>query len=154
MVATGATQGLARYDVDINGPIGDDWRFNVGGFYRYDHGVRDPGFPGIRGGQFKGNITRLLDNGYVRFSAKVINDRNQFILDLPFENASSPRFVPGFGKYGSMNTNEGLGLSRTDANRERSNFRWRTDCAPTPPGSPPTWDSIWRTTGTFATARR
>jgi iron complex outermembrane recepter protein len=111
MVATGATQGLARYDVDVNGPLGEDWRFNVGGFYRYDHGVRDPGFPGIRGGQFKGNITRLLDNGYVRFSAKVINDRNQFILDLPFENAKDPRFVAGFGQYGSMNTNEALGLS-------------------------------------------
>ena len=107
MVATGATQGLARYDVNVNGPIGDDWRFNVGGFYRYDHGVRDPGFPGIRGGQFKGNVTRLLDNGYVRFSAKVIDDRNQFILDLPFENADDPHFVPGFGDYGSMNTNEG-----------------------------------------------
>ncbi|MGH7625732.1 MAG: TonB-dependent receptor, partial [Gemmatimonadaceae bacterium] len=75
MVATGATEGLARYDLDMNGPIGDDWRFNVGGFYRYDHGVRYPGFPGIRGGQVKANITRQLDNGYVRFSAKVINDR-------------------------------------------------------------------------------
>jgi len=111
MVAMGGTEGLARYDIDMNGPIGDDWRFNVGGFYRYDHGVRDPGFPGIRGGQFKGNVTRLLDNGYLRFSAKIINDRNQFILDLPFENASSPRFVPGFGQYGSMNTNEALDLS-------------------------------------------
>jgi len=111
MVATGGTEGLARYDIDMNGPIGDDWRFNVGGFYRYDNGVRDPGFPGIRGGQFKGNVTRLLDNGYLRFSAKVINDRNQFILDLPFENPSDPRFVPGFGTYGSMNTNEATGLS-------------------------------------------
>jgi iron complex outermembrane receptor protein len=111
MVAMGGTEGLARYDINMNGPIGDDWRFNVGGFYRYDHAVRDPGFPGIRGGQFKGNVTRLLDNGYLRFSAKVINDRNQFILDLPFENASSPSFVPGFGQYGSMNTNEALDLS-------------------------------------------
>lgn len=111
MLATGGTEGLARYDINMNGPIGDDWRFNVGGFYRYDNGVRDPGFPGIRGGQFKGNVTRVLDNGYLRFSAKVINDRNQFILDLPFENASSPRFVPGFGSYGSMNTGEAIGLS-------------------------------------------
>jgi len=64
--ATGATQGLARVDLNANGPLGDAWRFNVGGFYRYDHGVRDPGFPGIRGGQVKGSITRLLSNGYVR----------------------------------------------------------------------------------------
>jgi iron complex outermembrane receptor protein len=111
MVATGGTEGLARYDLDMNGPIGDDWRYNVGGFYRYDNGVRDPGFPGIRGGQFKGNVTRLLDNGYVRFSAKIINDKNQFILDLPFENSANPHYVPGFGNYGSMNTNEGIGLT-------------------------------------------
>lgn len=110
MVATGGTEGLARLDLNMNGPVGEDWRYNVGGFYRYDNGVRDPGFAGIRGGQFKGNVTRQLDNGYVRFSAKIINDRNQFILDLPFENSSSPRFVPGFGDYGSFNTNEALGL--------------------------------------------
>ena len=80
-----ATKGLARYDFNTNGPLGDDWRFNIGGFYRYDHGVRDPGFPGISGGQLKANITRLLSNGYVRVTGKYINDRNQFILDLPFQ---------------------------------------------------------------------
>jgi iron complex outermembrane recepter protein len=108
--ATGATGGLARFDLNANGPLGQDWRFNVGGFYRYDHGVRDPGFPGTRGGQFKGSITRLLSNGYVRLSAKVIDDRNQFILDLPFVNPGDPQYVSGFGNYGSFNTAEGLDL--------------------------------------------
>ena len=102
-----ATQGLARYDMNTNGPLGDDWRFNIGGFYRYDHGVRDPGFPGISGGQLKANLTRLLSNGYLRVSAKYINDRNQFILDLPFQNPGDPTYVAGFGDYGSMNTLEG-----------------------------------------------
>jgi iron complex outermembrane receptor protein len=111
MRATGATQGLARYDLNMNGPFGNDWRFNVGGFYRYDHGVRDPGFPGIRGGQLKANITRLLDNGYLRFSAKHIDDRNQFILPLPFTNPEDPEYVPGFSNYGSMSTPEGLDIS-------------------------------------------
>ena len=110
MKVTGATKGLARYDIDANGPLGEDWRFNVGGFYRYDHGVRNPGFPATRGGQMKASVTRLLDNGYVRLSGKVINDRNQFILDLPFTNPSDPVFVPGFGDYGSFNTNEALDL--------------------------------------------
>jgi iron complex outermembrane recepter protein len=108
--ATGATQGLARFDLNANGPLGDVWRFNVGGFYRYDHGVRDPGFPGVRGGQFKGSVTRLLSNGYVRLSAKVIDDRNQFILDLPFVNPDDPQYVAGFGNYGSFNSAEGLDL--------------------------------------------
>jgi iron complex outermembrane receptor protein len=110
MRATGATEGLARYDLNMNGPLGNDWRFNVGGFYRYDHGVRDPGFPGIRGGQLKASVTRLLPHGYLRFSAKHIDDRNQFILDLPFTNASDPTYVSGFGNYGSFNSNEGLDL--------------------------------------------
>jgi outer membrane receptor protein involved in Fe transport len=107
---TGGTEGLARFDLNANGPLGNDWRFNVGGFYRYDHGVRDPGFPGIRGGQFKGSITRLLSNGYVRATVKVIDDRNQFILDLPFTTPSSPQYVSGFGNYGSFNTGEALNL--------------------------------------------
>jgi iron complex outermembrane receptor protein len=111
MGASAATKGLARYDMNINGPLGNDWRFSAGGFYRYDHGVRDPGFPGIRGGQLKANVTRLLDNGYIRFSAKHIDDRNQFVLDLPFTNATDPEYVPGFSDYGSMNTAEGTGLS-------------------------------------------
>jgi iron complex outermembrane recepter protein len=107
MKASAATEGLARYDFNMNGPLGDDWRFNLGGFYRYDHGVRDPGFPGIRGGQLKGSVTRLLSNGYIRASVKTISDRNQFILPLPFQNLSDPHYVPGFSDYGSMNTNEG-----------------------------------------------
>jgi iron complex outermembrane recepter protein len=108
MQASAATEGLARYDLNINGPFGDDWRFSAGGFYRYDHGVRDPGFPGIRGGQLKANITRLLDNGYIRFSVKYLDDRNQFILPLPFTNPGDPEYVAGFGDYGSMNTPEGV----------------------------------------------
>ncbi len=103
---TGGTGGLVRYDANINGPLGEDWRFNLGGFYRYDRGVRDPGFPGIRGGQFKANITRLLDQGYVRASLKLIDDRNQFILPLPFENPDDPDYVQGFSDFGSMNTIE------------------------------------------------
>ena len=49
--ASAGTRGLARYEFNANGPLGDQWRFNFGGFYRYDAGIRDPGFPGIRGGQ-------------------------------------------------------------------------------------------------------
>jgi outer membrane receptor protein involved in Fe transport len=110
MRLTAGTKGLGRIDLNMNGPLSDNWRFNVGGFYRYDHGVRDPGFPGIRGGQIKANVTRLLSNGYLRFSGKAIDDRNQFVLDLPFINPGDPHFVPGFSDYGSMNTNQGLDL--------------------------------------------
>jgi iron complex outermembrane receptor protein len=107
---TGGTQEYGRYDLNVNGPLGEDWTFNAGGFYRYDHGVRDPGFTGIRGGQLKANLTRTLDNGYIRASVKHINDRNQFILPLPLTNPDDPEYVEGFSNYGAMNTPEGLNL--------------------------------------------
>src|SRR2546421_4578553 len=105
--AAGATGGLARNDFNLNGPFGQDWRFNLGGFYRYDHGGRDPGFPGIRGGQLKASVTHELSNGDVRASLKYIDDRNPFILPLPFQNPASPEYVPGCSNYGSMSTDEG-----------------------------------------------
>jgi outer membrane receptor protein involved in Fe transport len=111
MQASAGTQGLARYDLNAGGPLGDDWRFNVGGFYRYDHGVRDPGFPGIRGGQVKANVTRRLNNGYLRASFKYLDDRNQFILPLPFANLKGPDYAPGLSNYASMNTAEGLDIT-------------------------------------------
>ncbi len=108
--ATGATEGLARFDFNFNGPITDDLRYSMGGFYRYDQGVRNPGFPGIRGGQFKANLMKLLDNGYIKASVKFIDDRNQFILPLPFQNPDDPDYVPGFSDYGAMNTEEANNL--------------------------------------------
>ena len=110
MRATAGTHALARYDLNAGGPMGENWRFNVGGFYRYDHGVRDPGFPGIRGGQLKANVTRELSNGYIRASVKHIDDRNQFILPLPLNNPDDPDYISGFSNYGALLTNEGLDL--------------------------------------------
>jgi outer membrane receptor protein involved in Fe transport len=110
MRATAGTHALARYDLNLGGPMGEDWRFNAGGFYRYDHGVRDPGFPGIRGGQLKANVTRQLDNGYLRASIKHIDDRNQFILPLPLNNPDDPGYVSGFSNYGALLSNEGVDI--------------------------------------------
>jgi outer membrane receptor protein involved in Fe transport len=110
MKATAGTEALARYDLNAGGPLGQDWHFNAGGFYRYDHGVRDPGFPGIRGGQLKANVTRDLRNGYIRASVKYIDDRNQFILPLPLENPQDPDYINGFSNYGALLSDEGLDL--------------------------------------------
>ncbi len=38
---------------------------------------------------------------------KIIDDRNQFILPLPFQNPTDPKYVPGFSDYRAMSTNEG-----------------------------------------------
>ena len=100
---TGATRGLFRTDFNVGGPIGEDWRFNVGGFYRYDEGVRDPGFPGNQGGQVKANVTRLLDDGYVRVYGTYLNDRNVFYLPIPLQNPDDPEGIDGLdANYGTL----------------------------------------------------
>ena len=117
--------------------MGDDWRFNAGGFYRYDHGVRDPGFPGIRGGQLKANVTRLLDNGYVRFSVKYIDDRNQFILDAAVHQRRRPAVRPRLRRLRlDDHATRALDLSVPDARPAIWSCRWTTGSGPRPPGSP------------------
>lgn len=100
---TAGDYGLFRADVNYGGPLAEDWRFNVGGFYRYDEGVRDPGFPANRGGQLKANLTRLLDDGHIRFYGKFLRDQNIFYLPVPLQNPDSPEGIPGFDpNFGTM----------------------------------------------------
>lgn len=105
---SGGSKGLGRFDFNVNGPLTEDWRFNVGGFYRYDHGARDPGFPGISGGQIKASVTRLLENGFFRIATRYLDDRNIFYLGLPFRNPDDPEYVAGFADDGTLTSNEGV----------------------------------------------
>ncbi len=118
--ASVGTGGLTRYDANVNGPIAEDWRFSVGGYYRFDDGIRDPGFPAATGGQIKANITRLFDRGYVRIYGKYVNDKNVFYLPVPVRAEAtgdeSPQgvpvvkmtseFAPGFPNDGTLTTND------------------------------------------------
>ncbi|MCY1078466.1 TonB-dependent receptor [Archangium lansingense] len=117
--ASTATAGLYRFDANLNGPIGDDWRFSVGGFYRFDNGVRYPGFPASTGGQFKGSLLRNFNtdkvNGHVRATFKYLNDRNTFYLPLPLRGRfggdgrlTGYDFVEGFPIDGTLTSPEGV----------------------------------------------
>ena len=155
MRATAGTEGLARYDLNINGPFGDDWRFNVGGFYRYDHGVRDPGFPGIRGGQLKASITRLLNNGYIRFSVEVHRRPQPVHHSAPLHQRRRSRSTSrDSATTARMNTQRGPGPHRAHAERPAARCRWTTGSGPRPPGSRTMWGSTSRRTGTSRTPRR
>ncbi len=94
---------LYRFDFNYGGPIGNKWKFNLGGFIRYDDGIRSPEFVANKGGQIKANITRLFKNGYVRVYAKYLNDKNIFYLPIPLQNPDDPHPIPGFNaNYGTM----------------------------------------------------
>lgn len=107
---TGGTSGLFRTDLNVGGPLlegSDLWRFNIGGFYRYDEGVRYPGFAGNKGGQIKANVTRFLGEdgtaGYARVYGKYLNDRNIFYLPIPLTNPDDPEGLSGVdANYGTL----------------------------------------------------
>ncbi len=98
----GLTYLHARTDFDIGGPISKHLRYNIGGFYRADDGIRSPGYLANDGGQIKANMTYLFKKGYVRFRTKILNDKTIAYLPFPMEGdpASS---IPGFNaNFGTM----------------------------------------------------
>ncbi|UYV17116.1 TonB-dependent receptor [Porphyrobacter sp. ULC335] len=72
-----------RLDFDYGAPLADDLYFHVGGFYRTGEGPRDIGYNGYDGGQIKANITKEFGGGYIRFSAKYLDDTTPTILPQP-----------------------------------------------------------------------
>lgn len=102
----GFTSGLDydhfRTNFEYGSPLGDgDWRFHVGGYYRTGEGPRELQFRHSDGFQFKGNVTREFDTGYVRAYVKVLDDSTPTYLPMPVQvtgTNSSPSWgsIPGF----------------------------------------------------------
>src|SRR2546425_5237039 len=65
MMAYGGTGGLARYDFNVNGPIGPDWRFHTGGSTPPHPGGRYPWFPRTARGRRKTSLTRHFNNHHL-----------------------------------------------------------------------------------------
>ncbi|MHB1686197.1 MAG: TonB-dependent receptor [Ignavibacteriaceae bacterium] len=105
--STVGDKNLYRYDFNTNGPLGKSWKFNLGGFYRYDEGPRVSGLP-TEGFQVRGNLTRLLNNGYMRLYLTLINDRVQFFLPLPFDSKTKQIAI---AKDGTLNSAEAADFS-------------------------------------------
>jgi outer membrane receptor protein involved in Fe transport len=82
-VTTGLDYETRRVDFDYGAPISDTLRFHVGGFYRSGEGPRRVGYNAFEGGQLKFNITKTFTGGYVRLSAKYLDDRSPQYLSGP-----------------------------------------------------------------------
>ncbi|TFW16350.1 TonB-dependent receptor [Duganella callida] len=84
------TTGLARLDLYQSGKIDDKTFYAIGGFIRQDDGHRDNGFPNDKGGQIRGNIKRVLENGTLTVSGNYLNDHNTFYLPIPIADPRNP----------------------------------------------------------------
>lgn len=82
-LTTGVDYDTKRLDFDYGGRINDTLRFHLGGFYRSGEGQRGVGFNAYQGGQLKFNITKEFDAGYIRLSAKYLDDRAPAYLPGP-----------------------------------------------------------------------
>jgi len=99
--STTAAQGMQRVDLDVGGPLGDQWRFNTGGYWRYDRGLRDPGFAANEGGQIRANLTRDFASGHIRLYGKYLNERDVWYLGIPIQDYRNPVAISGGPEIGS-----------------------------------------------------
>ncbi len=95
---TVGADSLYRTDIWVGAPIGDGWKAAVGGFYRSEGGVRDPGFTANRGGQVRATISKDWGNAKFSFDAKRMDDIVALYLGIPMRTYPDGkiRAVPGF----------------------------------------------------------
>ena len=104
---TYGNEGLWRTDAFYGFPVGNGWDASVGGFYRKSNGVRSPQFPSDEGGQLTGTLSKKLDSGSIMIWARVLDDKNQFIVPVPVIESQNgdisayPGFSPLTSSYGS-----------------------------------------------------
>jgi outer membrane receptor protein involved in Fe transport len=100
-VLYGPTAELYRFDGWVGAPIGGGWGLSVGGFYRSEQGVRDPGFTGNKGGQIRADLHGDFGNGSTTFSYKHLDDHAIFYTGIPLTKNSDGDIVglPGFDPH-------------------------------------------------------
>jgi len=100
---TYGTEGSERVDAFMSGKLTDGWYGSVGGFYRDSNGVRDPQYPADIGGQITATIKHTLDEGSVMFYFRALDDKNQWLADMPYlvNSNGNPEAYPGFNQLNS-----------------------------------------------------
>ena len=93
-----------RTDFWYGTPVAEGLSAYVGGFYRENNGVRDPGFTANKGGQVRIGVVKTWDKGSLDVNFKRIDDSVGFYLPVPIlSNNDSKSAVPGFDpNYGTL----------------------------------------------------
>jgi outer membrane receptor protein involved in Fe transport len=110
--ATYGSEGSWRGDAYDGFQIADGWYGSVGGYYTVSHGVRDPQFPALDGGQFTATLEHDIAGGSVVAWARALDEKDEYITPIPIiQNANGsysgyPGFDPltgTFNGYGNEN---------------------------------------------------
>jgi len=87
-----------RVDLDLGGPMGKGFFYNIGGFYRIGKGPYDYDYNANKGGQVQGNIQKRFKKGFVKLKLRYINDKVNWNLPSPyyFHKDGTLGEIPGF----------------------------------------------------------
>lgn len=102
--------GYYRGDAWVGGPLANGFRFGLGGFWRQNDGVRDPGFTSDKGGQFRVQAGYDFKGGSIDFNVKHIDDNTIFYLPAPLtfdvdgDTAGLAAFDPLYGVLAGPDT--------------------------------------------------
>lgn len=97
----GPTADLYRFDGWIGTPLVDGWTLGVGGFYRNEQGVRDPGYTGNKGGQIRADVAKDFSGGHIQLGYKHLADNAIFLTGIPLTKDRDGDIVglPGFNPH-------------------------------------------------------
>lgn len=115
----GPTAELFRFDGWVGTPLGDGWKLGVGGFYRNEQGVRDPGYTGNKGGQIRADLSKDFGNASILLSYKHLDDHAIFYTGIPLTKDAKGDIVglPGFDPhYGTTASRASAFLTLRSAN--------------------------------------
>ena len=90
--------GQIRGDVVNSGPLGEHFRYSIGGYYNNDDSQRDTGWGKVqRGGQLVGSVRLNFpdDRGYFKVSARHLDDRSAYFATELYQNQADPQSIPG-----------------------------------------------------------
>lgn len=80
-----SNHGERREDLWFSTPLQNDYSVGMGGFYRADPGVRNPGFDANKGGQFRIKLAKEIDKGRITMDFKHIDDKVELYLGAPMK---------------------------------------------------------------------
>jgi iron complex outermembrane recepter protein len=92
-----------RADLYNGGELTENLYYAIGGFYRDATGPRDPGYSMNRGGQVRGNLRFLYEQGALQLNAKYLDDHNLWDEFLPVQGFDDPRPLGTFDFNSSVN---------------------------------------------------
>ncbi len=114
-----------RLDFDYGGKLADKLYFQIGGFQRTGEGTRNTDVTAENGGQVRLSLTKEFDKGYIRFSAKSLNDRTPTYLPVPVSQVGGKLSeLPGIDPRKAFFINSNLPQDVTvdvNGNRKASN---------------------------------